>query len=67
MALMAYLVITDQLNSFLTEFPIPPIFSRIINHLQTLPFELEAQPKILLLVVGGDDHEARSDLRYRPA
>ena len=39
--LCTYLVITNQLDSFLTEFPVLPIFLGIIDHLQTPPFELE--------------------------
>jgi len=56
------LVFADELHRFLTKFPMATFFTGIIDDLESLRLELEAQAQIGLLVVRRDDHKARRDL-----
>ena len=61
-----YLIISNQGDCFVAEFPVPPIFARIIDDFEGFSLELETEPDVVLLSIGGDDHEARRDFADSP-
>ena len=54
---LANLVVTDQVNSKIAEFPHVPVLVGVIEHLHGLALKLDAQPKVDLLPIRNEDHE----------